>query len=65
MEMLSLEELKHAAELASKSQIEQMEKWRVIEEVKRLIIEEINIAHFESQATSRLTAIWNKLETIK
>ena len=63
--MLSLEELKHAAELASKSQIEQMEKWRVIEEVKRLIIEEINIAHFESQATSRLTAIWNKLETIK
>ena len=61
---LSKEDIKHAAELANKSQIQQMEKWRVIEEVKKLITEEIVTCHTEGTSSSRLTSLFMKLEKI-
>ena len=61
---LSKEDIKHAAELANKSQIEQLEKWRVIEEVKKLINNEIAQAHIEGSPSKRLTSLFIKVDEI-
>ena len=62
--IITEEDIKHAAELANKSQIEQMEKWRVLEEVKKLITNEIAQAHLEGSPSKRLTSLFMKLEKI-
>lgn len=33
------------------------------ERIKLLVVDEINIAHSESQKTSRLTSLYNKIDT--